>query len=654
MIIPTDGRVLGMLLKIQDRKNVRLDDLAEELNLSTRTIRKYIKDINDVLPEDVAQLSSVKDSGLVLNVYDREVYSALIEELLNSFTEQDMLITPEERIRYISKVFLNSKKPINLDDLSEQMHIGRTTLVNDIKKLSKVLENYDLIIKGKPNEGVNLRGTELSKRRFIIEVISKGYDRNKGLEYIIGKVPGFMKEIFKKVDDIFTKSKIMHLDDTTRLTRVYISVLINRVSEGFEITELHGRYHTLKDTEEYLIASRIYDMIEIEHGIKLNEKEKIYLTIPLVARNASIKIDSNNIIISKSVKNLVIKILSEISDIMGVHIRYDEELITGLEYHINFALNRLIFNINIDNPMLQQIKTKYAFPYEMARVAASVIERTHSVKVTEDEIAFLALHFGSYVEKINMNYEDVNRVALVCSTGFGTAKLLFIKLRNMLGRDKAIHTFSENEISKEILDTYDLVLTTIPVNMDTSTPIIQVDLFFDERELEKKIKNRFIYQVNSEAGSTSNVSIVNMATKKNLFFRSSDTDYVEILTKITSKLYQDKEVDKDFQDRILKREITYPTAFANGVALPHAINKGGERLLICIIVPDKTVIYQDIEVKIIFMLLIPESIEDNPEILIKTYEEVLKICQNRRLLELLTKARSYNELTDIFVMEALK
>lgn len=654
MEFPADGRVLGLILKIYNRGNIRISDLAEELNLSTRTIRNYIKNINEALPSVIAQVVSLKGAEVELCIYDHEKYDELMKRMKEQFTEQEMIITPEERIKYVAKILLYSKDPINMDELSESMFIGRTTLVNDIKKLGNALTTYNMYIKGKPNTGVWLEGSEIAKRQFIIEVLSRGYYNMIGLNNIIKEDEPGLEIVFKEVDKVFKESNIMHLDETTKLTRKYIMVLADRIKKGFDVVDSEKKYEVLSTTEEYKIAEVIFKLIGKKLDINLKEAEKYYLTLPLIARNASIKIDSNNIEISNSIKNLVVRILDEISNTMGIQIKYDKELMAGLEYHINFAVNRLVFNINTENPMIYDIKRKYSFPYEMAKVAAKVIERTYSVKVTEEETAFLALHFGSYVEKINTENDDINRVALICSTGLGTAKLLFIRLRNLLGNDKIINTFSENEIDLEELDTYDMIFTTIPLKIETTTPIIKLDIFFEEDELRKRIKNRFVMSKNTAWEVGSNVSIVNMATKPNLFFKTNLDDYIDILKEIIGKLFNQREVDEGYLDRVLDREATYPTTFANGVAMPHAINKGGERLMIAIIIPEKEVNYENSDVRIIFMLLIPEIMDESPEVLIKTYEEILKICQNEDLLGKVINAKDYFELTNVLVKEALK
>ena len=55
----------------------------------------------------------------------------------------------------------------------------------------------------------------------------------------------------------------------------------------------------------------------------------------------------------------------------------------------------------ISNPLLEQIKSKYADIYEKSIQASKVLEKRLNVSVPEDEIGFLALHFGAALVRLN-------------------------------------------------------------------------------------------------------------------------------------------------------------------------------------------------------------------------------------------------------------
>ncbi len=79
-----------------------------------------------------------------------------------------------------------------MDDLASEMHIGRTTLVNVIKKAAMTLETYSLTIQGKPNRGMQLNGRELDLRFYIIDnlydVLYGGYPLDADITVAIERI----------------------------------------------------------------------------------------------------------------------------------------------------------------------------------------------------------------------------------------------------------------------------------------------------------------------------------------------------------------------------------------------------------------------------------------------------------------------------------
>lgn len=93
----------------------------------------------------------------------------------------------------------------------------------------------------------------------------------------------------------------------------------------------------------------------------------------------------------------------------------------------------------------------------MAEMAGEVIEREYGLKVSEDELGYIAFYFGVFISQNEVNVKRLQRVAVVCGTGRGTAKLVAIQLQRVLNQNTQIDLFSESEITKERLVDYNLV-----------------------------------------------------------------------------------------------------------------------------------------------------------------------------------------------------
>ena len=49
--------------------------------------------------------------------------------------------------------------------------------------------------------------------------------------------------------------------------------------------------------------------------------------------------------------------------------------------------------------MASNMKENYVLPYNLAKISADVIENVYNLVMPEDEIGYIAIHFGSYLEK---------------------------------------------------------------------------------------------------------------------------------------------------------------------------------------------------------------------------------------------------------------
>lgn len=648
-IIQLDSRLLQILIRANDREFNKLEDFAELLDVSTRSIRNYIKQLNSTLPKEIAQLISVKEAGYKLQVNSQQKFEELINYYLSNQSKIYFLNNPEERSKYIIKKLIDAQYPIKIDELAEEISVGRTTLVNDLKKIAKMLNIYELDIKGKQGEGIELQGNELNIRLFVLDFLSKGFNNEDIIGYYFGDIDGTRREHIKKyLIGLFNRESFFVTNETIEEILSYITVLLVRVKNNRQIKSIDRKYEETLTTEECTLAKRIKEEVENYFDLSIGDNETIFLTLPLLLRKAPIdNANTGDIRVSTTVKLLVERILEEVRSKMGIDIKYDKEFVCNLECHLNFALNRLIFNMKINNPLLKEIKKCYPLPYEMAKIGAKVIEQDYGVTINGDEIGYMALHFGSFIERNSERFFGMEKVALVCGTGLGTAKLLYIKLKKLLGEDKTIRTFSDVELTKDLLDEYDIVFTTVDINICTTTPIIKVNAIFDESEVQREIEKRYYLKKYNLESPQSDLALFNINIGEEQFFILEEESFIDNLSYMIDKLISSGYVDEGFKQRIIEREFKSPTSFDNYIALPHAVNYQNDRISMAIGILEKPIFWGGNETRIIILLMIPNNEYVDPELLIKTYEELLKLCQDKKLVESMSKARSYDEFSNL-------
>ena len=650
-----DYKEFKILTLCKNKEFANINHMAEELKVTTRSVRTYIKQLNENLGEDIAQIIYVKGYGYKLEIKNKEAFELLFEE--NKKISFDFNVK-DERILYLLDFFTEFNDVITIDQLAEQISVGRTTIVNDIKSTREILNEYNLDLIKKQNYGMWLKGNEFDKRLLLINYIYKDSKNDlKNSKYVNEVDTRLLKQLKTKILRLFKEDNFYATNQIFEETIKYILVQIVRIKNGNEIVEYDKRFDLLGSYDEYNLSQKIKVIVEENFDITLNEYETLYLTLPLVSGNAApiSKFMSNKPQLRENISDLMEKIFKEIYIRMGIIIS-DQTLRDNLGYHLEFTLNRLLFNIKLKNLLLEDMKENYVLPYNLAKISADVIENVYNLVMPEDEIGYIAIHFGSYLEK-NIISNTLQKVAIVCSTGLGATNLITIRIRKIIGENVEIDTFSIFDIDKVNLSQYDLVFTTSDIDIN-SNYVLKIDTILDESKLRNKIE-KVIYLNNSNLSKNlNNVKladnlIVGAFLHEKYFSVLNNKTISTTLKNMIDKMMQDGVVGEKFKKDILEREKSHPTIFKSGLLLPHSVNDKSNELCVSIGVLQKPIQYQGIEIKII-MLIAFSGDDQNSDLLVKVYEEALSIGQNEKYINQLSKCRDFYDLTRTLLKISIK
>lgn len=625
-----DERVVEIIELTRKKTYCSLDYLASTMGVSTRTIRNYIKQLNSDL-EGIASLENEKGKGYRLHIEDESLFEDLIGKISLEANLQD---SPQKRIAFIIDRLINNDKANTLDELAYEMNISRTTLVNEMKKASVALETYNLFIRGKQNSGMFLSGNELDIRFFILDnvydYIYSGYPLDEDIKEAIAKIA-------QKYD----------LESTTQ-TRLMstVIVMLDRLLKNHPLEKMNEKYNKLLNSKEYLIASEIVSAIESHLPISIPETEIIFITIPIAGRRTP----TNNrtmadITITEDIQNLL--------DLMMEQVGFDKEIVLehetffrDLQYHLTFMLNRLMFNIRIKNPLLGDVKEKYPVAFKLAEIAGQVIEKEYGLTVSEDELGYLAFYFGVFIAQNEVNVKRLRQVAVICGTGRGTAKLIAIQLQRVLNQNTEIDLFSETEVTKEQLENYDIVFSTVKLAFELDSPLIMINEIFDETRVSQQIeKVTYLQRFKLKDGGNHN-SIVKLLTNEDKYFvLNSKKSYQENVNEMIDVLVEKGYFDGGFKERLLKRTEKGSMVFDQNIALPHTVNHASNKVELAVGVFSDAISADGKELKLVFLLGIPKQTDYDASLLVKIYDEIIKIASDQQLVSQLASTSSFEEFS---------
>ncbi|MDY4574354.1 MAG: PRD domain-containing protein [Intestinibacter sp.] len=631
-----DNRICKILQILEHKRSASLDYLEKKLDVSTKSIKNDIKELNEIF--DGNALIQLKLGKYKLYVIEQDEFEKIKENL---YLHDDFFNSPKKRMAYVIKKLMNSEKPVLTEDLAYEMSIGRTTLVGDLKKARELLSKYNIKIVGKTNTGLVLQGEEIDIRIFVIENLYEEIYKDHDLDY----------DVQETLNKIFTE---MNLDSSTKSQiKKFLTVLIDRLVNGHPISMLNETYEDLIYTKQIKIANDISDRLEELFGLTIPDNERVFMTLPIVGMRTPMDIDRvKNLEITDEVINLVLDIIELIRLEMDIAIT-PGNLLDEFTYHISFMLNRLKYGIKIKNPVLDEIKEKYMVPYKLAEITKMLIEDRTKKKVSKDELGFLAVYFSVFISENTYEQNKICSIAIICGTGKITARLIAAQLRKIVDIDTKLDMFSDSQVNKEILDEYDLVLSTIKFECDTSTPIIHLKEIFDENQLKNKIESvRYTEKLDIPMLQGMESLVLSLLDEEKFFILDRNKSYTENVDFMIDNLYEAGYVDEGFKERIHIRESKSTMVFDQNIALPHAINYETEKIVFAIgVFSDEEKNKKSDDLKVVFLLAIPDSDEKDDAILVKIYDEIIAIAKDKEIIKNISKVKNYKELLLYFIKQ---
>ena len=315
-------------------------------------------------------------------------------------------------------------------------------------------------------------------------------------------------------------------------------------------------------------------------------------------------------------------------------IKQDNEFIQGLLAHLQPTFVRLLHDMKIANPVLEDIKQSYPNIFERSKRAAAVLEQWMGKPIPETEVGFLTIHFGAAQVRMEGKKENIRRVTvgIVCASGIGISRLMFTKLDKIFRERIQMETYGQNDITPYLAGKIDFFVSSITLK-SADADIIQVNPLLNSEDIEKIRQKIFYYEriPKKEQEETKfmiqleQVNILAMQIKTILrymevFRVSNDLTFEELVIAISEKISPYRDQQMTIQEDIERREKLGSQIFAEfGFGLLHTRTRGVTRpsFSVCI-TKDKGVFchpyFKEIQVVLVMLLPVDENVRVNSEI----------------------------------------
>lgn len=649
-----NNRIIPFVKLLMKQENyVKSEELCGKLMIRGRTLRDDIAKFKDELKEHGVEIISKQGKGYRLHVLDEEKYYDYIAQLLKEEEEAQRLLPvyPEDRINYLIKTFLNAQGYIKLDDIAEQIYISKSTLQNDMKEVRERLQYFHLEIVSRPGAGMKVEGSEMHRRSCISqyffhtesmeESFTKRSHMNEQQTLIHHILLDTLNEMDFRLSDLGFQNLIIH-----------ISIALQRNQEAHK--EDCTAYQDLKPKKEYAIAKQLVERLEEAFRIHLHEIETYYITIHLMGKK-SMQFH-REYTITQEIETLLAHVFAKIHQQYGYDFSQDFELYTVLALHFQPMLNRLKYGLMMQNPLLMEIKQENHTAFEMAVLAAEVIQNDLQYGINEDEIGYLALHFALAIERSRNQQRTKKNVIIVCASGAGSSQILLYKIKQRFGSDLDQVYVSELYKLPQLPQTdYDFILSTVPVPFPTQIPVIEVQYFLNDQDMFR-ISEAFSME-------QEDLSFIDQYFHDCLFFTDLQGKTKEaVLHEMIQRISVFEDLDPDFETLVLEREAFAATEFGNMIAMPHPIRPVCKRTFVSVGILKKPIRWQKQLVRYIFLMGIKAQSQENLSLFHETisalvmdphamarWEKDCTLANLKTILRHLSEEQKENDIDLLFV-----
>lgn len=465
-----------LITKTEYSQTLSIQNMADLFQVSERTIRYDINQINDYLAENRLTPLNLGRGGVIKAEPDiKKAREFLRKEGFYSFK-----LSREERIGFTAVLLICTDDYITLSEIADWQFVSRSTVIQDLEHIKSFFRKHHLYVLSHSNKGLLLEGREIDKRNLLMEMIQSGSNIFKE-QPILQHLTGCLSKNLKiNLEDVSIIEKMINeaehiygrflTDQSFIQLRNYFEFSLYRLKKGYYVEPVLREKNSKWEMAECLIH-QIQRFI-----VKEVPDTEIYFVADVLNRVKYIKKTTSN---REIVKMQVITrtFIENISNDIQMNLQGDYIFYENLINHLESTFSTVGDGFKVSG-VVDEVLRRYPEVRKATERNVDVFEKYIGRKLSEEEIAYIVVHICAAIER-NKNETIRYSVILVCNGGIGTSQLLLAKLEKFFHLD-VLDIIPVHDIKNINMKNADVVISTIALE-GQGIEYIQVDpLLTDE------------------------------------------------------------------------------------------------------------------------------------------------------------------------------
>ncbi|MFD1414411.1 PRD domain-containing protein [Oceanobacillus jeddahense] len=538
----TNAFQIVQLLLAEDRF-VTYQHLAKEIDVSTRTINRIIKHVQDYLNEHTIPYSIQTGKGIKIELSEKERQEAKTK-LQNENIE---FIASEERKLIILCHLFKESDYLKMNYLASKLKLSLGTVDRTLQQVEEWLNSYQLYLERERGKGIKIHGTDMGKIRGMAEIITQNIEMScihtnnrpfVTLDTFDKKLTGQTRELLISLVDFSLATEVKDLiesfDDDIKSIFVdesyfnfvlVLTFIIESKQKKDKIISDNAKEGMEEQSEAFQYIKQLILQTERYFKIKIYQEEQdLLLGLYLSARRQG---NTENTLKSTDsyTLNMAVILIGYIEEELGIHFNYQSDLLKRLMIHLRSFINRSHLMMEGSNQYLDLIKKDYFGTFEAVRKSLLKLGNVIPQPVSESQIGFITMHVVATMMEMNNNQSKI-KVSVVCMSGMGTSKILIETLKQKFPQLDILGALTIDEVDEITLVNNKVDLLISSVQLETSLiPTILVNPFLPTSDLRRIQELLDTINTRKSISYKSDISLQLNVNTKQIFLSYMDTIY---------------------------------------------------------------------------------------------------------------------------------
>jgi transcriptional antiterminator len=363
MLTDRRQRLLRLMLSVESP--LTASEIGRHIQCPAHSVRYDLEALDQWVSRLGAQLVSTAGVGYHLAGDLERIRWAL--EQFSQDKDHDYVLSPRERVRHLLLHLLGESQNQPLQSFAERLRVGKSTVHADLAAVGNWAQARGITLE-RSIAGVRTDGTETLRRQAMADLVMELADEGQLAMLMDGHpdadpLQALLQPMLPFVDWLAIGDAVREAESPQ--LGVHLAIMVSRLASGSALPFNPEQSESVAGTEELSRAEAMAESIEKRCRARIPSTERAALAQYLGASRLTAN-KSTPDMLSQADLELARTLAVVVQSRLGVMLAQDQDFVIGLALHLLPVRHRLRRGLVMDNPLLTEIRVKFAAAYRAA------------------------------------------------------------------------------------------------------------------------------------------------------------------------------------------------------------------------------------------------------------------------------------------------